>query len=73
MKLTLQKAEELLQKIKLFYLSEINQAAERNGGLEKLSISLGYSPKYLFGVIKPPRDTVSALRRILIKIYKKEL
>ncbi len=67
--MNIKQSEKIISEIKAFYISEIHRAAEKIGGLELLSINLGFSNKYLFKILR--RDSFSALRRIVKKINVK--
>ena len=66
--MNINQSEKLISEIQRWYVSEIHGAAEKVGGLESLSIKLGYSNKYLFRVLT--RNSFSALRRVVKAIHR---
>ncbi len=68
--LTFAESEYLCIKLKKYYITEINKAANRAGGTVLLSKNLGYDEKYLYKLLK--RDSFSALRRVVNKIHENE-
>ena len=63
------KCERILLRITQWYLNEILRAANKYG-IERLSISLGHTEKYLYKVLQ--RRSLTGLRTIVkrIKIYE---
>lgn len=67
---THKETENILSDIQKWYRKEIYKAADRAGGLIMLAIRLEFTEKYLYRLLK--RNSFSALRRVVKKIYKEE-
>ena len=67
--MNLKQSEKILSDIQQWYISEIHRAAEKVGGLEMLSESIGMSKSGISQVLH--RGSFSALRRVVKAIYNK--
>lgn len=65
--MNLKQSEKIISDIQQWYVSEIHRAAEKVGGLERLSESIGMSKSGVSQVLH--RGAFSALRRIVKKIH----
>jgi len=71
MKFTIETIEAELERMKEFYVKIINQAADRAGGIGKLSLALGRDRTYMHIVLK--RENFNQLRIIVALIMDKKL
>jgi hypothetical protein len=67
--MNLKQSEKIISEIQQWYVSEIHRAAEKIGGLEILSQSIGMSKSGISQVLH--RGSFSALRRLIKTIYNK--
>jgi hypothetical protein len=69
--LTFLESEIIIDDLKKYYAFEIMKAARKMGNLERLSLMLNFSSLYLYKLLK--RNSLTALRKIVKKIYEKKL
>jgi hypothetical protein len=69
--MTFNQSEHTIGEIHRWYISQINSAASKAGGVSRLSVILGYEEKTLFKILK--RSSFSALRRVVKQLNEMDL